>query len=102
MVGNLWEWTAEWFVAGRTTHTTPYPDAQAETPWPDYGDGDDATWNLDGRAYDGSQWINGLPAAALRGGSWSLGTSAGVFAVYLNYSPSHRTGSIGFRCARRL
>ncbi|MDD2909446.1 MAG: hypothetical protein PHU74_00790, partial [Candidatus Pacebacteria bacterium] len=38
--------------------------------------------------------------AFLRGGSWDHGANAGVFALFLYYSPAHLYTNIGFRCAR--
>ncbi len=38
--------------------------------------------------------------AFLRGGRWTNGANAGVFALYLDYSPSYSSTNIGFRCAR--
>jgi len=107
MVGNLCEWTTLWTVAGeKASGWSGWTDGMESTtsPWPsgtgqDYGG--DKTWNLAGRAYNGTAYVDGAPAAALRGGDWSLGAQAGVFALYLNRAPSYWTDRIGFRCARK-
>ena len=102
MIGNLWEWTSDWWQAGRGWDAGFGDGAYADS-WPDgySSDNADGTWNLDGRAYNGYSWMNGLPAAGLRGGYWSNGTQAGAFALSLNYAPSNSDYYIGFRCAAR-
>jgi len=100
MIGNLFEWVDWWDQAGKTWMTS---DGQDASPWPStggYGDGGDKTWNLDGRVLNPS-WINGSPAAALRGGGWYTGTDAGVFAVNLNEGPSSWHTDHGARCCRQ-
>ena len=100
MVGNLSEWVSMWTVAGRAWMTL---DAQSTAPWPSsYGDGKDSTNNLDGTAYGNStiKHTNGLPAAALRGGSALDGEPAGVFAFNLNNGPTAWHYSYGTRCCR--
>jgi len=52
-----------------------------------------------------ASWSNNTPYdntihAFLRGGYWNNGANAGVFALYLNFSPSYSYTSVGFRCAR--
>ena len=98
MIGNLWEWTADWWQAGRGWDAG-FSDGASTAPWPSgYGDGGDRTWNLDGRSHRGDVWTNGLPAAAVRGGGWANGSGAGAFAVTLDYGPSLGIIDIGFRC----
>ena len=97
MVGNLWEWTGDWYAAGMGGWMTA--DGQSTSPWPASYDGDQ-TWNLDGRAHNGTAWTDALPAAALRGGYWGDGASAGVFALHLGDGPSRWSTGLGFRCCR--
>lgn len=107
-VGNLWEWTGTWFggtpvqdlgvtIGGAATTLT---EPQASAAWApglvDY------LYNVRGNAYAdgaGSGYKNGLFAAPLRGGGWSHGTDAGVFAVSLSNSPWNVSSPIGGRCA---
>jgi formylglycine-generating enzyme required for sulfatase activity len=92
MVGNLWEWTDEWY-AGLSAGTDGRSD------WPsDYGG--DGTWNITQSVYNSPSTMrnSALPAAALRGGGWFNGTLAGRFALLLVTGPSGRGNDIGFRC----
>jgi formylglycine-generating enzyme required for sulfatase activity len=97
MVGNLWEWVAEWHQAGVVD--TSFVAGQEYSPWGGYY-GDDSTWNLNGSASatGGSNYVDGLPAATLRGGHWSNGTDAGIYSYYLDYAPSNWRDTIGVRC----
>jgi hypothetical protein len=95
MIGNLSEWTAEWYAGLGTANENyqPWPAATA-----DYGK--DGTYNIISRADHGGGGLPtaGLPAAMLRGGAWGYGDRAGIFAVILHRAPSHYSAEDGFRC----
>ena len=101
-VGNLWEWTGAWFAGTRASASPAAESPGGSVSWsPGLGD---YVWNVRGSAYhDGvtSENKDGLPAAPFRGGSWNYGADAGVFSVYLGYSPWGANISIGARCARQ-
>ena len=112
--GNVWEWVdalviedkptptgASWYeytqpVVGTTAMplTQLRPTNAIKSWWSD-------SWNSTqglGQYYPGS---NASGGALLRGGSWSNGTVAGVFAAYLGDAPSSVINSFGFRCVFR-
>ncbi len=95
MVGNLWEWTAEWHAGTSATSS-----GTSATPWPSAGSyGSDGTWGISSYASDGyTGYVQGLPAAALRGGYWLFGTGDGVFSLSLSNAPSNWGDALGFRC----
>jgi formylglycine-generating enzyme required for sulfatase activity len=99
LIGNIWEWTDEWNGAPGTGSAFANDGA---TNWPsDYNA--DATWDLNtfvNRDEVGTQ-VAALPAAAVRGGAFSNGASAGVFAESLDFAPSYWSPNVGFRCAIR-
>jgi formylglycine-generating enzyme required for sulfatase activity len=107
MVGNVMEWTAEWYAsAGQiTSPVTTMVGARvngirvndALAAWPS-SYGDDATWNVTATVYNEAEGVTGVPAAALRGGTWGDGARAGVYALYLHNGPSNRSMYAGFRC----
>jgi formylglycine-generating enzyme required for sulfatase activity len=81
MVGNVWEWVAEW--GELATNCTTWGASL----------GDDTSC-VSG---DGS---NHLAGAFMRGGLWLTGAGAGVGAIDGTASPSFSSNGIGFRCAR--
>ena len=83
MVGNLYEWVADWVPKSTTCGTwsagvSPTGDSQC----------------LAGAATAGE------PGALLRGGYFYDGSTAGPLSVYGSYVPSFSFSIVGFRCAR--
>ncbi len=102
VIGNLMEWTSDWWQAGRGWDSG-MRDGENAHSWPeDFGDGEDETWNLNGRAHTHGVMENGLPAAVSRGGHYGYREEAGAFALSVDYAPSYSGGAWGFRCARAL
>jgi formylglycine-generating enzyme required for sulfatase activity len=100
MIGNAWEWTAEWWETGQWVGTTPSFSTGYMSDWPSaYGAGDE-TANLNGSSVPGPTYVftNGLPSAALRGGAFYNGTRAGAFALALDHAPTYGTTDLGGRC----
>lgn len=95
MIGNVSEWTAEWYAG--------LAPGGAATDWPDLPDATfshDGLENLSGSVAPGSglPYTEGLPAAAIRGGGVISGESAGIFALDLRLAPSYSGNQVGFRC----
>ncbi len=84
MVGNLDEWIADWGVPANTCGSDLF------------GTGDFNCMTIDPAA----SFTASGPAALIRGGDFTGGASAGVFAVDGLSQPSGASGIIGFRCAR--
>ena len=87
MVGNLWEWVADWIQGNSDT---------------DDGDISTATYGSDGIFGVDEAFPTGdrFPAALFRGGGFEDGSGAGVFALHAGAGPSFEEGDIGFRAAR--
>jgi formylglycine-generating enzyme required for sulfatase activity len=85
MVGNVWEWVADWGDLANDCDT-----------W-SAGFGSDIAC-VGGAPGPGSDFDN-FPGALFRGGSWSDGSDAGVFAVGA-VVPSFARNDFGFRCGR--
>ena len=97
MIGNVAEWTADWFAGPPTTNGSAVP-----RPWPaNYGG--DQTLGVDSFGYDSSTpgQVPGLPVTAVRGSWIGQGTAAGIFALDAATAPSTAVDIIGFRCAIR-
>lgn len=113
MIGNVWEWTAEWSAAirpnleintGRTdagvaVEATSEP--QGRWTGPLYQD--DGTWNVTSSVFgpEGGRTadrIDNLPAVAARGGSYVDRLQAGIFALNLYNAPTRGIPNYGFRC----
>jgi hypothetical protein len=97
MIGNVMEWTADWYQAGQPYATS---DGAENAPWPD-SYGDDTTQNVNGKAISKQSasggWTVGIPAAGIRGGNFGHGPKAGAFFLNLNRAPSDASG-LGARC----
>lgn len=92
MIGNVSEWTDEWYagVGNADIITRPWPS-------PDYGD--DGTWNIASKAFPAvGPPVQGIPAAAQRGGDYGSGTAGGIFHLALHLAPSNAQPEVGFRC----
>ena len=89
MIGNLWEFTSDWYGQG--------DDGESDHQPPEFnGDG---YWNVDAAEYQG-EYATHFPPVGWRGGCYNNTSRAGAFALVLGYAPSHRGRDEGFRCAR--
>ncbi len=87
MVGNLWEWVADWIQDNSDSYS-------GSTSTATYGS--DGIFGIDEAFPEGDYF----PAALFRGGYWFGGSLAGVFALVAADGPSFSYSFIGFRCAR--
>ncbi len=88
MIGNLWEWTADWWGLGDTEDDGSQPGGYFE----------DIYRNVD-PAQDRGDLATHFPAVARRGGGYGSATGAGRYSISLESSPSDSGGTFGFRCA---
>lgn len=98
MVGNAWEWVADWSHG----NTTPWAPVHA-TAGANYGD--DWIYKTNAATVQGYSGAQNFPAAFVRGGGWQQNTKAGVFTLYADTAPSAAVigptdGDMGFRCGR--
>lgn len=84
MVGNLFEWTAEWMPASTTCLAGGWNDGFSD----DY------------MCLAGASTTTPGPGALLRGGGFTNGDRAGPFAISAMNTPQTTAAFIGFRCAR--
>lgn len=88
MVGNVWEWVAEWTDR-----------ADGSTDWSTHTGIAGADYSAFGGPGGGG--FNAIPGAPIRGGFWAFGSDAGVFSVIAVTDPAFPENfNIGFRCAR--
>ena len=85
MVGNLWEWVADW-VPRSTTDCGSWAPGVSPPP-------------SDVQCLVGAVTTDG-PGALLRGGYFSSGSEAGPLAIVGFFEPSNVFDTFGFRCAR--
>ena len=113
LAGNVWEWTSDTITgANQPTGSSTGFTWREYTAITNYGTMSydlirpfistrDATYGI-GRIYSDGTPGNNTVYGFLRGGDWSDGAYAGVFALVLNSTPGNSGVSIGFRCAASL
>ncbi len=93
MIGNVWEFTGEWFAAPTSVSNW------VQLPWPTAELHGDGVWNVASKSLvSGAGWASGMPSVAARGGSLGNLTLAGVFTFSVTQSPLAIDATVGFRC----
>lgn len=94
MVGNLWEWVADW-IQGDSNPFAPQTNGTTNATY-----GNDLMSGTNPAQTQGEGQT--FPAALERGGSFGYGngTAAGVFALSAAQAPSATFSDLGFRCGR--
>lgn len=87
MVGNLWEWVADWDEQASGLECDNWPAVDFGADFTCLGTGSETA-------------SSGFPGALVRGGYFNNGTGAGPFAVYGINRPANSDSGIGFRGAR--
>jgi len=90
MVGNVWEWVADWMQG--TEEKVESPEGSATIA----AYGHDGIFGIE-PAYPP---LSRFPSAIVRGGDWDSGPEAGIFAMSAGDAPSNSDGDVGFRCVR--
>ncbi len=93
MVGNVWEWVADW-MQGDTDLWAP--TGSGFPAGANYGDDRMAGTNPATNAGNGQNF----PGALIRGGDFNESAASGVFALRADFSPAETRNVIGFRCGR--
>ncbi len=102
MIGNVMEMVSEWYVAPGWIGGTGQQGFGAMNTWNDASMNGDGLWNVAGSANESLLGGRaGIPAAPARGGWFTDGVRAGVFAILVNDAPNQYGGARGFRCATR-
>lgn len=96
MIGNVWEWTDEWF-GSMSSYENWESAANGRSRMPEFND--DASNGFSSAATEvGFRLTANIPSAALRGGSAYDGASAGVFSLETRNAPAFSNRLVGFRC----